>query len=285
MIFDQKDYDKQRAAQQAETERLKALWAKESKVDTSARRSAAEKAEAEKKARETPSPEDIAQGQEILKRVNHRWLDQRKDGPKHRLHFEDNNAVRASAHVSSFKAAHPFKMSAWVLSVTLPADKFADTEWCSLTIQLFLEQNWLEVIEQCAQETRAYAHRLMNRLSEHEARQRPQPRPQPFNFTEFEGLAKLTEGQEITSIISAKVVAIDRATGTLRCLVTDHGADSHHVLAGKEYEFTLNKSWAGDYNMWSLRPEEHECWDGRGHHGADLLLVYDEGDWNFDLDD
>lgn len=141
MKFNQEAYDRQIAAQKAETERLKALWDKENAIDKTARRVATTKAAAEKKSRETPSPEDQVRGKEIFDAVNHPW--RRQDfAPKHRLLLaDDNKTVRK--HVFSFYLTHPFRNSAWEHTITLPADKFAnDFQWCVLTVHNDLHREW-----------------------------------------------------------------------------------------------------------------------------------------------
>ena len=285
MKFDQEAYDRQVATQKAETARLKALWDKENAVDTGARRAAAAKAAAEKEARETPSPEDQARGKEIFDKVHHHW---RRQGfaPNHRLLLAaDEKTVHK--HVFSFGISHPFRNSAWSHTVTLPADKFAnDLRWCVLTVDHNIQREWTVLLEQEARDQRRQVEHLAKELAEHEERQKPKPpppEPEPINFHEYDGLKALTEGQEIKGMISVKVVSIDKKTGDLKLLVTDHGVDHKHVLAGREYTFELHESWEGDYNMWSLRDEEHECWNGHSHD-ADLLVVYDHGTWLFDLD-
>lgn len=281
----------QKAKQDAETARLKALWDKENAVDKGARRGAAAKAAAEQEARETPSTEDLARGREIFAAVHHHWV-QRGSEPRHRL-FLDGDNTTVLAHVFSMSLPHPFRKYASGHVIKLPADKFAnDKEWCILAVSLSLQKEWAFLLDQEAKEQNRHAYNLAERLEKHE--QRGQPTPEPprptVDFARYDGLAALSVGQEIDDLIRAKVTAIDEKTGDLKLLVLDPRKEHKHVHANKEYTFELHQYDRGKLNLWSLRDEEHECAkrhsDGHISHDADLLLVF-EGGLNrfiFDLD-
>lgn len=280
MKFDQEAYDREVAAQKAETARLKALWDVENAVDKGARRAAAAKAAAEMEIKETPSPEDQARGKEIFDAVHHRW----KDPHKHRLLLADDGTILK--HVFTLWITHPFRKSAWERSITLPAAKFGDKTWCAHTVTLVLTREWASMLEEEAVDQRRNAENIATQLQWHEEEMAPKPeppKPEPIDASKYEGLCLLSVGFEIKGMISVKVVDLDKDTGDLKLLITDHGVDHKHVLAGKVYTFELHDGDKGDYNMWSIREEEDESWNGHGT-GADLLLVFDHGDWLFDLD-
>jgi len=281
MKFDQEAYDRQVAEQKAESARLKALWDKENAVDKGARRERAAKEAAEKEARETPSAEDQARGKEIFDKVSHHW----QDPHKHRLLLADDGTILK--HVFTLWITDPFHKSAHEHNITLPADKFVnDLHWCVLFVSHDLQREWTRLLEQEAQTQRQQLENAAFFLRGHEEDSKPKPPPPPpppIKAEDYEGLCNLAIGVEIKGMISVKVVDLDKDTGDLKLLITDHGVDHKHVLAGKTYTFELHTGDKGDYNMWSLREEEDESWDGRGT-GADLLLVFDHGDWLFDLD-
>lgn len=270
----------QQKRQDEETARLKVLWDKENAVDKGARRAAAEKAAAEKEAHETPSPEDQARGKEIFDAVHNRW-----NAPhKHRLLLADDGTVHK--HVFTLWITHPFRKSAWERNITLPAERFGDKTWCIHTVDLALTREWASMLEEEAADQRRHAENIATQLQWHEEETAPKPeppKPEPIDISRYEGLSKLSVGFEFPGMITAKLVSIDKATGDLKLLILDHGVDSKHVLAGKEYTFEIHNGDTGDTNLWSLRDEEHECWNDTGHD-ADLLLYYNKGTWDFDLD-
>lgn len=107
-----------------------------------------------------------------------------------------------------------------------------------------------------------------------------------LNLKDYEGFTCLTPGFKFTDGLEATLKEI-KPNGDLLIHIDDPGFCDKHVHANKTYTFELHTGWEGSYNMWSLNEYQHECVStdhGYPSYGADMILIYDEGDWLWDLD-
>jgi hypothetical protein len=274
-VSDQSDFEKReqryRAKAAAETARLKALWDVENAVDTGARRAAAAKAAEEQRIRETPSDEDKERAKRIF--AGARW-----EPTRHR--------VLGDKHIFDYTRPHPLRKYANYLHISFTVEQFRNEAWCREYLAATFAEQWHELLlnETGLAEEAALYHRA--KLAEiTSAAERFATKPNKIDFSLYEGFKHIAVGQVLTGLIVARVVSIDDTTGSLRLLVLDPRQETKHVVANEEFTFVLHEGETGKHNLWSLRDEEHECWDGEGHD-ADLLLYYfhDSGAWSFDLD-
>lgn len=107
------------------------------------------------------------------------------------------------------------------------------------------------------------------------------------NFSEdnYEGFKYLNEGSHLKGH-GLIIVNEIRSNGDL-CLRFYGNSISRyekHISANKSYTFEIDIREKGKINYWNLKAEEHECYIEHLGHGADLILIYEGGHFNFDLD-
>lgn len=105
-----------------------------------------------------------------------------------------------------------------------------------------------------------------------------------FNKDDYDAFKRIKVGGELTGELGEKIIAVED-NGDLVLEVNPGEFWHKHMLPNKQYTFGIHIFDKGEMNIWSLKPEEHESYEkGRGY-GADVIIMYDDGDFYFDLDD